>query len=280
MKKIKLSDKQLSNIKRIELNILEEIDRICRKNNIKYSVFWGTLIGQIRHGGFIPWDDDIDIVMPIEDYDKFIECIKKDLNTNLYYFANYHDFKDYGLPFGKMMAKNTIMKEISIKNNNAPNGIFVDIIPIYPTSNNIEEINEQCNTAKKIYKKLLCKANYTYTDNIFKLFLYRVKKIFYIFESKNKLINDWEKNARKYVEKDFSNYAAFCMTSTIEKGIFKKELFDKYIDAKFEHLNVMMIENGDAALRNSYGDYMQLPPIEEQVSHHFVCEIEYENFNK
>ena len=80
--------------------------------------------------------------------------------------------------------------------------------------------------------------------------------------------------------KDFSNYAVFCMTSTIEKGIFKKELFNKYIDAKFEHLNVMMIEKGDAALRNSYGDYMKLPPVEEQVSHHFVCEIEYEKFNK
>lgn len=270
----------LKKVQQTELGILKDFIKVCDENNLTWFGDAGSGIGALRHKGFIPWDDDIDIVMTIEEYDKFIECIKVDLNTNLYYFANYCDFKDYGLPFGKMMAKNTIMKEMSIKDNNAPNGIFVDIIPIYPTSNNSDEINIQHNKARKIYKKLLCKANYTYSDNILKLFLYRMKKIFYIFESKNKLINDWEKNARKYVGKDFSNYAAFCMTSTIEKGIFKKELFDKYIDAKFEHLNVMMIENGDAALRNSYGDYMKLPPIEEQTSHHYVCEIEYEKFNK
>ena len=106
--------KQLHNV---EQEILDEIDRVCEKNGLKYYLIGGTLLGAIRHKGFIPWDDDLDIVMPRADFDKFQEVCKTDLDEKYYVHSSYNDPKYYA-PFIKVRKHNTIFLESCLENGN------------------------------------------------------------------------------------------------------------------------------------------------------------------
>ena len=132
----KLTNKELKKLQKIELELLIEFDRICNKHNLKYVLVGGTLIGAIRHKGFIPWDDDIDISMPRNDYNKFIEIQKKELNHNKYYFQSMETNKNFGLPFGKLRRKDSIYCESTCPIARNEQGIWIDIFPIDKISDN------------------------------------------------------------------------------------------------------------------------------------------------
>ncbi len=112
-----------------ELDILNELDRICKKNGLRYYLAGGTLLGAVRHGGFIPWDDDIDIAMPREDYDRLNECCAKDLD-HAYFFQDYHTDPGYFLPYAKLRRNNTFFYEERFKNSAFHKGVFIDIFPM------------------------------------------------------------------------------------------------------------------------------------------------------
>ena len=124
-------------LKSIELEILKEIDKICQAQNFRYSLSGGTLLGAIRHGGFIPWDDDIDILMPRPDYDRFIQYCKE--NETAFNLLSIETDERYGYLFAKAMAKNTIIVEESANPNNIEMGIYVDIFPIDGLANTYDD---------------------------------------------------------------------------------------------------------------------------------------------
>lgn len=123
------------------LSIMDEIDRVCRKNNILYCLIGGSSLGIVNYGGFIPWDDDMDIAIPIEDWDRFIEVMKKDLGEK-FYFDCYEIDKRYNTisgPWMKVRKKGTYIEEVNflLKNRcRRGNGIFVDVIPYGSISDN------------------------------------------------------------------------------------------------------------------------------------------------
>ena len=128
--------------KEILLDMLKYVDEICKKNNIKYFLYGGTLIGAIRHKGFIPWDDDLDICVPYKDYRKLITLLKQD---NKYNVHNPYDNEDYYYFFTKLTDKRTILIEDNY-NRIKDMGVFLDIFPFYHLPDSIEEYN-------KLYKK-------------------------------------------------------------------------------------------------------------------------------
>ena len=111
-----------------QLDIAKEIKRVCEKNDIKYWLESGTLLGAVRHKGFIPWDDDLDIAMRRDDYERFKKIAPRDLSSE-YFFQSWETDENFGLPFAKVRKRKTIYKEIKAKNSKANNGIFVDIFP-------------------------------------------------------------------------------------------------------------------------------------------------------
>ena len=111
MNTIKLNEEQLSCLKKIELEMLQEVDRICQKHNLVYTLAYGSLLGAIRHKGFIPWDDDIDIWMPREDYNRFKEICKTELNEKYFYQGNETD-KEYFYLFDKLRANDTYLRKL------------------------------------------------------------------------------------------------------------------------------------------------------------------------
>ena len=125
-----MTNSKLRKVQLTELEILEKIDEICKKNNINYFLIGGTLLGDVRHKGFIPWDDDIDIGMLREDYEKFINvCLKNGALGKDYYLHCNESDDDYFIPFIKVKKNNTTFAEKNIENINTHKGIFLDIFP-------------------------------------------------------------------------------------------------------------------------------------------------------
>lgn len=101
----------LEKLQKVELEMLIEVDRICRKNNIKYSIMYGTLLGAVRNSGFIPWDDDCDVVFKRDEYEKFFEACKKDLNTSKFFLQDHRTDPHYLFGYGKLRRKTPYSKE-------------------------------------------------------------------------------------------------------------------------------------------------------------------------
>ena len=264
-----LNEEQLAKLKEKELEILLEFDRICRKHDIKYSLTFGTLIGAVRHHGFIPWDDDIDVIMTRDNFNKFLSVVNDEIN-NKYYYVDLSTNKYYGLLFGKMMMKNTIMKETSMLKSKAPFGIFIDIFTIEKTSKDAKKQLRQFKKYWRLRRIMLARAGF-YSNKL----LYFAGLLLRIIPSS--LLNKIDiKNKMKYSdEADGDCIILETDGHNIEQAIFDKYFFNDYIQIDFEGHSLMIFKNYDSFLRKIYGDYLALPPIEEQIPHHFVDKIDF-----
>lgn len=257
--------KSLNEIKEIELKILLDIKKICESANIRYYLCGGTLLGAIRHNGFIPWDDDIDIYMPRPDVERFIKAMER-------VSQNYRVLKPldegYYYNFVKVVDINTIMIEKGI-NRIEGLGVFVDIIILDGMPNKSKDI-------KKRYRKLESLRN---KINGFALTFPKVRKNLalycwnlyrYLYCQHHTLI---EAQARYINEANKFNYdtSAFVMASGGcygLKDVFPAEWFKYDCDLEFEGFLFKGPREYDSLLRQLYGDYMKLPPLEKRKPPH------------
>ena len=119
----------LRDVQKVQLEILLEFDRICRKHGLKYLLFAGTLLGAVRHKGFIPWDDDIDVCMLRGDYERFLTVCKDELSAELFLQTTDTD-REYPLQFAKLRKNNTRFVEKSMSDLKIHHGVFIDIFPL------------------------------------------------------------------------------------------------------------------------------------------------------
>lgn len=251
--------------KRIMLEMLDYVDDICRRNGIKYSLIGGSLIGAIRHRGFVPWDDDIDIILTRTNYDKLVSILnEKD--------GKYQTLKtdDGGERFGftKLVDIRTQLLEFGHPELSDNYGIFIDIFCYYSTSNNYRERLSHYKKIKllrslMIRKTPFAEGRFTIQDlrwacaNVVAKIL-GCKRIKILFEGNMKR---FEGKNSDYVVSNWPIYG-------FEKEIQLKKNTEEYIDVKFENLTVMIFKNYDEILRTSFGDYMQLPPESERIPKH------------
>ena len=268
--KIELSDVQLKELKSVELKMLCQIDKACRDNGIKYSITGGTLLGAVRHGGFIPWDDDIDILMLRPEYKKF-QKIWREILPEQYIFVDAWNNEDYGLTFGKVLDTSTVMKEETIACNNVPAHVFIDVFPIDKTFDDPQKMSRQFKCARRVKTQLLCRGNYYFEQTGIKLWLYRLRGMMLRTVPKNCFLKCYDENIDNSIKS--KKMISLNGTNKIEKESFPSYLFDEYIDIDFENCKVMSIKKYDEFLTILYGDYMKLPPEAERIPHHFVVSI-------
>ena len=134
MSQYKIGNYDLKELQNVMLQMMIEIDRICRKNNIQYILSGGTMLGAVRHHGFIPWDDDMDIAMPRKDYDRFVEIANSELPER-FRLECYENTRDYPYNFGKVRDVNTIFKEKFTASLNINHGVYIDVFPMDYTIN-------------------------------------------------------------------------------------------------------------------------------------------------
>lgn len=247
------------------LEMLKWFHELCEKENLTYYAQGGTVLGAVRHNGFIPWDDDIDVGMPRNDYEKFIKLQKKTNGKSQYYIEYPNDKKDFVYPYCKVYdTKTTLIENTRYKTKR---GIYIDVFPIDGIGNSIEE---SIKNFKKIdnKKNLLCtqicalrKGRKLY-KNLSILLLRTIP-----FLDSLKIIKDIDKSSKSY-DYDNCEYVANLCGNWHEKEIMKKQWVIKPILCKFENTSIYIPEDYDAYLTRMYGDYMKLPPIEKQVTHH------------
>lgn len=249
-------------VKKIQLSILESIDNFCQSKNLRYSLAYGTLIGAIRHKGYIPWDDDIDIMMPRPDYERLMSEYP---GFNKYYSVqNYKNDDSYYLGFCKVYDNRT--EEIIFPTRT---GVFVDIFPVDGVPSSQEELQGYIN--KK--RRLVCRdLLYTAENNSFRTgnrLLITMKTLIKRLISKNRrdAIKELDELYNAYPFEE-SETVGSIIVETGSYGYFNRKMFESYIDVDFENLVVKCIADYDTFLHDRFGDYMQLPPVEERIPGH------------
>ena len=247
------------------LNIAKELDRICTKHNIPYYMIGGTMLGAIRHKGFIPWDDDMDFGIPREFYQQFIDVCQAELNPR-YKFIN-EDNSDYAvLGIGKIIDTNTFLKEIYSVDTEETIGINIDVFPLDYTdgANDFFSFNNRMRLAFKLQKLLFVKADDR--KGWKKWFAKFVKAVLPL--NKKTLLNYIN---RKFLERSWldNNDYVFNVAGAwgLRKELIPQEFFGKPTRHQFEDIELLGVTNYDAYLKWVYSNYMQLPPEDKRHIH-------------
>lgn len=245
--------------KEIMAKTLESVDRCCRENNLKYSLCWGTLIGAIRHKGFIPWDDDIDIMMPREDYNRFLKIYSDPV------FAVNNPQKDkerVNIILKVYNKKTTIFRNNKYKNY----GVWVSIFPYDKAPDeNLEKWEKKRDFWMRIYH---LKAQNIAAQPIIKQIVKRLIRIILLPFSSLWLYNKVVNCLAEFNDKQTKRICVWYGTPYMKFRIFPKELFDEFLDVDFEHMKAKVIKGYDEFLRITYGDYMKFPPESERIPKH------------
>ncbi|MDL0089286.1 LicD family protein [Campylobacter gastrosuis] len=262
----KLNDNEC---KKVMLEMANVIHEICLANDIKYSLAYGTLIGAIRHGGFIPWDDDFDIFLTRKNYEKLIMALKK---LDDFYLLDLND-NGYNLNFAKLCHKRYVGEfldkkhEIYFKNF----GIFIDIFCLDEIDKDQKDNHflKLRNLLKSI--EILGNPSHERSDEnlvrkIAKRLIFLPKVLYYkFFLKREKLVKNYQKLEQIFNGTGQENLG---ILSAGFKEIYQKSDFVDYHLQKFEDYEFMIVKNYDRVLRTYYGDYTQLPPENERVGHH------------
>lgn len=243
------------------LEILRVFIDTCEKLNVKYYLIDGTLLGAVRHKGFIPWDDDIDVGMIREDYEKFLKEAPA-LLPESFFLQTYESDPGYQHNFAKIRNSNTTFIESSLADKKINHGLFLDIFPLY-------ECEKEYNVSRKFnIKRAICnlRISYLYNDNVVSKKARLVRPITKLFFSTAQKALRAEENLFKTNPdgKFLANYNSLWG----EKETVPKEWFGEGVTLEFEGIKVICPTEYEKWLTNVYGDYMKLPPEEKRVTHH------------
>lgn len=249
-------------LKKLQVNILDEVDAFCRGNGIRYWIDCGTLLGAVRHGGYIPWDDDIDIGMLREDFDRFSKEYSDE--NGRYVFMSFEKNNSFFYPYGKVLDTRTIFFEPDINGNKL--SVNIDVFVYDNAPNDSLKI-------KKMYDKrdryFLLHSNrnsdYVPRGNVVRKCAVRGLRVLMRFLPEWYYMRRIVDNSKRYNMKACSGVGNF----TAKTRMFcDKHVFDEFIELEFEGKKYLAPCGYDEWLTAFYGDYMQLPPKEKRVSHH------------
>lgn len=250
------------------LDILVEVDKFCRENRISYSLTYGTLLGAIRHKGFIPWDDDLDIMMPRKDFEHFMALFPQSGSGSRFTTLYNTDTPDSKciLCYGKVEDTTSVCNELKRKYL-YKFGINIDIFPIDSAPADPAEHYKFARTVSRLRHRLYLSQRpffpFTFHDPI-------IPKIQAHRRSPDEWFHILENYLTQYNGKDtpYSGPVSGGM-GTIE--IYRNEVFKKYTEVEFEGHSFRAIADWDTFLRQQFGDYMQLPPEDKRKSHAIVA---------
>lgn len=276
---------ELSEIRKIQLTQFEmliEFDRICRLHNIKYQLFAGTLLGSIRHKGFIPWDDDIDICLIRSEYEKFVQVAPKELSNNYFLQTNQSD-PLYYKQHARLRKNNTLMIQKQFMNLDIHQGIWISLFPL----DNIKPGTLPGFVQRKVYQLLLITMARINDSRSMEACLQRKglkRQLKLAIHHITKIVPKSMTDQLQYNVANMFNKKDSEFISHITNGVNKKRYYaykmlrdDFYdvIEGEFEGHNFPIPRNFDKILKRLYGDYLTPPPKNQQKSHHNIIKIRF-----
>ncbi len=302
IKVLELAPEQIRKMQLLQLEILKEFDRICRKNNLKYTLCGGSMLGAVRHKGFIPWDDDIDVSMLRDEYEKFCEICKTDLDEKKYFLQTVDTDPEYRLVYGRILLNGTSFIRAGQEHVKSKTGVFIDIFPRDGSSDVllIRAVQSllgllmrktlyspvgKLRSKNKLYRmlfSLLSTLPRTWSLNLLSVIR------FLNFGKDTELVacyglmGDKEKKKLEMGTKGYREYKRRLKDESKlekakrkerEKGL-KRVYFQKLTEIEFEDVQVMVSEYYDDWLKMNYDNYMELPPEHKRVMHQTVSHID------
>lgn len=255
----------LDELKVIQMDVLTAIDKYCTQNGITYSLAGGTLLGAIRHKGYIPWDDDIDIYLYRDDYNKLINTFP-DIYEGRYKIASLERDKEWERPYANAYDDKTIMIENSTEKKHI--GVFIDVFPIDNVPDDEIEWRKYDVPRRRMQKfHALRFIRYNKNRSFFKNIVVLLTRGLTAFISRRRFAQYLDRLAKKYADCETKYVFSNAQGIFVKRRFFKK-VFDRVVELPFEDRSFKGFADYDEYLRNAYGDYMKLPPVEKRISHH------------
>lgn len=279
-KTINLSPADLRKLQLIELDMLVEVDRVCRENNIPYRITGGTLLGAVRHKGFIPWDDDADINMLREDYERFKKAADQ-LNPDICFFQDHDTDPDYRWGYGKIRRTGTKYVRTGQEHLKFATGIFIDVFPLDNVPNSlIGRVLQDwhCFVLRKILYSEVGKVSDKESSSARKLYALLARiPLDFVFRSLKRMTRNNRNSDPNDVRVLTFKAAGKLYTKNSLKSRYgvKKEWLREFAEYDFEGKKLMGPKNYDDYLTYMYGDYMTPPPPEKRGQHSPVSELDY-----
>ena len=266
-----MTDEERRKLQKVELEMLVEVDRVCRKHNINYSLDGGTLLGAVRHRGFIPWDDDIDLIMLREEYNKFRVACLNDLDQERFFLQDYTTDPYYRWGYAKIRRNNTQFIRLGQERCKQHTGIFIDIfvvdnVPDHPLLRKLHL--QACYLIRKgLYSEIGKYAeSHRIKRNIYKLLSIIPRET--LFKYRNKLANKCNKHRTELISHYTLEYPKRCLYG------LPRSCFDERVELEFEGYRFYAFKDYDLYLSMYYGNYMELPPEKDRISHLKISKLE------
>ncbi|MBQ4569261.1 MAG: LicD family protein [Ruminococcus sp.] len=273
--KLKLSPKELRELQLCELEGLTFFDSFCRKHGLTYYLCGGCLIGAVRHKGFIPWDDDTDVLMPRPDYEKFLELYRKENPSQRFVLLDDSDANSFsGNIFAVLTDTDHTMVKDYQEDMDIPHGIPLDIFPI-----------------DGLAEKKLARYMQYFWVMVYSLFRAQMvpknqggllafgsRVLLGIFRNRKTRYKIWrfaEKRMTRYNFEESENVAEFCAGFYFMKKVYPRELiYSGTTEVEFEGRSFLAMKGYDEYLKIPFGNYMELPPEEQRIPHHEIIRLE------
>lgn len=264
-------DDTLRKVQELELYIAKEVKRICEKHNIPYFILAGTLLGAVRHGGFIPWDDDIDIGMLREDYNRFLEACQTDLKE-AFFLQTWDTDPEFPFSYAKVRLKGTHFVEKFSEGTKAQNGIFVDIFPYDHAPDSPEDAKKHAQQyflckrilwIKKGFGKNICHES---AKQAIKYYLCRAAVFFIPYVAVKNYFQQLQQKYNSAMTQGVVTDGAYAY----RKETIKKEWVERLEEIEFEDERFLTFKDWHAYLQHLYGDYMVPPPVEQRYGHQLL----------
>ena len=255
------------------LDILKAFVRVCEKHNLTYFLVYGTALGAIRHKGFIPWDDDIDVGMPRKDYEKYIQ-LQSEYEGTPYFIQTFKTDPCYIYNYAKLRDSSTTFLENAFKNHRINQGLFIDIFPVDGMSREVGDREKIGKKNKFVWRQvyfsyLPALRRKVHKRTFFKdILLNIVAGLFYVFD----IAHYRNKRVERFVRKvpfEEAKMAGIMFGFTWRINCMDADIFRETVKVPFEDIEVRVPKQYDKYLTLLYKDYMKFPPKEQQVGHHY-----------
>lgn len=275
MDTIILSPKEYRKLQNVQLIALLEVNRLCKLHNLRYFLAFGTLLGAVRHKGFIPWDDDVDITMPRDDMLRFVSICKDELDSD-FFIQTPETESEYSLPIIRLRVNGTKCVEFDFKDVNMHNGIFVDIYPC----DNVPDSRIKRFTYKYVSKYLItsvniCQGIYVQHLHLFMKFVAYALSFPLRFISKSIRIKLRDGYLSKYNKRDSRDVVVQDGRGLVWKYIYPHEFIDSVEYMDFEGMSLPCSKLYMDMLSQMYGNYMELPPVDKRMQHHGFIQLDF-----
>jgi len=260
---IEIDNQTLRKIQMVQLELLQEVDRICKKCDIHYNIIAGTLLGAIRHGGYIPWDDDADVALLRDEYEKFRDACETELDTTRFYFQDHRNTPGYRWGYGKLRRKDTLFLREFQEHMPYEQGIFIDIFPLDAVPENyiLRSIkNFECFCIRKVLWSEVGKiADKNPVKRAWFGLLSRIPDQ-WVFGYYHGVIRKAHKLDSKWVR-------ILMFPTPNREWAYLRKWYENSADTVFEGVTFQSIKEYDEYLSFKFGNYMELPPEEKRKVH-------------